>query len=94
MKKLILWWLFGTDDIDDYLDLLVNAKNHTQEKIRLIDDHIETLKRNKEALERNKEYTKIILKLIKVCENHGINVDTEIKSIQVDDEGNVYETVG
>ena len=86
MKKLILWWLFGTDDIDDYLDLIVNAKNHTQEKIRLLDDHIETLERNKKNIET-------ILKLIKICENHGIDVDVEIKRIQVDDKGNAYETV-
>ena len=86
MKKLILWWLFGTDDIDDYLDLIVNAKNHTQEKIRLLDDHIETLERNKKNIET-------ILKLIKICENHGIDVDVEIKRVQVDDEGNVYETL-
>ena len=93
MKKRILRWLFGTDDIDDYLDLLVNAKNHTEEKIRLLDDHIETLEEHKKALERNKDYVTMILKLIKVCEIHGIDVDTEIKHIQVDEEGNAYETV-
>ena len=86
MKKLILRWLFGTDDIDDYFDLLVNARDHSQEKIQLLDDHIATL-------ERNRENIKTILKLIKICDNHGIDVDTEINHLQVDDEGNVYETV-
>lgn len=93
MKKLILRWLFGTDDIDDYLSLLVDAKNHSQEKIRLIDDHIKTLEDHQEALARNKDYVTMILKLIKICEIHGIDVDVKIKGIQVDDEGNAYEAV-
>ena len=86
MKKIILRWLFGTDNIDDYFDLLVKARDHTQEQIRVLDDHIETLKRSKENIQT-------ILKLIKICENHGIDVDTEINHFQVDNEGNVYETL-
>ena len=87
MRERILKWLFGTYDIDDYLDLLVKSRDHTKEEMRLIDDHLKTL-------DRAKEYIDTILKLIKICDIHGIDVDTEIKNIKVDDEGNAYEVVG
>ena len=86
MKKRILKWLFGTDDIQEYIDLLVESRDNTFEQMRLIDDHLKTLDRAKENI-----YT--ILKLIKICENHGIDVDKEIEHFQVDNEGNVYETL-
>ena len=42
----------------------------------LIDSYLETLNTEKENLD-------IIRKLIKVCENHGINADEEIKEIEL-----------
>lgn len=79
MKKRILRWLFGTDDIKEYIDVLVESRDNTYEQMRLIDDHLETL-------EKSKENINTILKLIKICENHGIDVDEEIKHIQLDEE--------
>lgn len=76
MKKLILRWLFGTDDIEDYLALLLRDNKRIEQQIELIDGHLETLKIEKENLD-------IIRKLVKVCENHGINADEEIKSIEL-----------
>ena len=46
MRKRILKWLFGTDDIEYYIELLVNARDNTSEQMRLIDDHIKTLDRS------------------------------------------------
>ena len=79
MRERILRWLFGTNDIKEYIDLLVESRDNTNEQIRLIDDHLKTLERSKENC-----YT--ILKLIKICENHGIDVDEEIKHIQLNEE--------
>ena len=69
MRKLILYWLFGTDDIDDYLDLLRNCKRYCQKLIDTNNEHIETIKE--------------LIKLIKICKNHGIDVEKEIKEIEL-----------
>lgn len=76
MRKLILRWLFGTDDVEDYFKLLHRDNKHIQEQIDLIDSHLKTLYEEKENLD-------IIRKLVKVCENHGINADEEIKHIKL-----------
>lgn len=80
MRERILRWLFGTDDIEYYRDLLIKNYENTQEQMRLLSDHLKTLARAKENIET-------ILKLIKICENHGIDVDEEIKYIQLNDNG-------
>lgn len=76
MKKLILNWLFGTDDVKRYMELLERGINHSEECKRLIDEHIETLESQKKDLNT-------IRKLIRICENHGIDVDEEIKQIEL-----------
>lgn len=72
MKKIILNWLFGTDDIEQYIDLLRNCKEYCNRLLSELNKHHETLQKHKEDLE-------IIRKLIRICENHGIDVDEEIK---------------
>lgn len=76
MKKLILYWLFGTDNVENYMDLLRESINHHKECQHFINDHIKTLDEAKENLDT-------IRKLIKICENHGIDVDKEIKQIEL-----------
>lgn len=76
MRKLILRWLFGTDDIDNYCKLLYENREYIKRNIKELDDHIESLESNKKDLI-------IIRKLIKICENHGIDVDKEIKNIEL-----------
>lgn len=76
MKELILQWLFGTDEIKDYMQLLAESIEHHKECKKLIDDHLETLNRSKENINT-------LLKLIKICENHGIDIDEEIKQIEI-----------
>lgn len=76
MRKLILRWLFGTDDIEHYFKLLHKDNERLQQQMDLIDLHLETLDKHKEDLD-------IIRKLIKVCDTHGINADEEIKEIEL-----------
>lgn len=79
IKKLILYWLFGTDDIQEYLDLLRDCMQYCQALIDTNELHIETLKKEKESLE-------IIRKLIKVCKKHGINdIDEELYQIDMEE---------
>lgn len=85
MKKLILQWLFGTDDIDSYMQLLRENLGHTNECLELLNDHKESLDNQKWALDN-------LRKLIQICENHGIDVDEEIKHIKLY-EGDVNETL-
>lgn len=81
MKKIILNWLFGTDNVKEYIELLnknieynQESIEHHQECLRLIDDH-------KATLDRSKQYLDEMLKLIKICKNHGIDVDKEMEKI-------------
>lgn len=76
MREIILRWLFGTDDIASYMELLERGINHSNECLELIDDHKDSIKRAKWALDTTR-------KLIKICENHGIDVDEEIKHIEL-----------
>lgn len=78
MKERILMWLFGTDDIPHYMELLEKSFNHSEECLKLLDDHNKTLERAKWELDT-------IRKLIRICENHGIDVDEEIKHVQLDE---------
>jgi len=78
MKKLILEWLFGTDNIKDYMDLLRDNLHYIERLIKANDNHIKTLERHKKDLITMR-------KLIKICENHGINVDEEIKHIELNE---------
>ena len=79
MKKLILKWLFGTDKINDYMHVLSDCIDVCQRFEDEIASHIKTLR-------EEQEYLRTILKLIKICENHGINVDEEIKHVDISDE--------
>lgn len=76
MKRLILNWLFGIDNVDEYMNLLSKNIKHGEECVGLIDRHIKTLESQQEDLNN-------IRKLIKICDNHGINVDEEIKQIKL-----------
>lgn len=75
MKKIILNWLFGTSNVKDYMDLLREGVSCDKECIKQMDDHLQTLYREKEDLQ-------IIRDLIQICENHGINVDEEMKQVR------------
>jgi hypothetical protein len=83
IKKLILNWLFGTDNVDSYMELLhENIDYHkkyyelTERCAELIDDHIKTL-------DKEKEMISILRKLVQVCENHGIDAYEEVKNIKL-----------
>lgn len=76
MKKLILNWLFGTDNVKEYIELLNESCNYYEQCIDSINKHLETLEKAKKDLD-------IMRKLIKICKNHGINIDEEIKHIEL-----------
>ena len=79
MKKLILKWLFGTEKIDDYMHVLSDCIDVRQRFEDEIASHIKTLREDQEHL-------RTIIKIIKICENHGIDVDEEIKHVNISDE--------
>ena len=85
IKKLVLEWLFGTDDIKDYMELLRDNIHYIERLITAKNDHIKTLKMHKEDLITMR-------KLIQICENHDINVDEEIKYVELY-EVNAIETL-
>ena len=79
LRKLILRWLFDTDNINDYQDLLVDNIDTTERLIKEFNAHINTMKKYRADLI-------LIKKLVKVCENHGIDAGKEIKDIKLGDE--------
>ena len=76
MKKLILNWLFGIDNVDSYIKLMLENIDCREACVNEINHHLKTLHEERENLD-------IIRKLIKVCENHGIDADKEIKDIKL-----------
>lgn len=75
MRKMILRWLFGTDDVQEYIYEIRDACQQRKEHVREIEDHLETLYREKEDL-------MTMRKLIHICEKHGIDVDEELKQME------------
>lgn len=88
MKKLILMWLFGTDDIDSYIQLLKENMGHCNDGIKHAQECIDLIEDHKQTLEKCREDIDIMRKLIRICENHGIDVDEEIKHIKLEENTN------
>jgi hypothetical protein len=76
-------WLFGTNDIKDYLELLVETREYVQKCLETNKKHVETIHEHLDTLKEERENLDVIRKLIKVCENHGIDVDEEIKHVEL-----------
>ena len=74
MKKLILNWLFGTDNVQSYMDVLSDCMDIRQKHIDAIDAHIKSLEKGMDDIET-------VRKLIRICKNHGIDVDEEFAQI-------------
>lgn len=76
IRKKILIWLFGTDNVDKYMTALTNYIDEVKQHRDTLDNYLKTMDGNLEDL-------RTIRKLIKICENHEIDVDEEIKHIQL-----------
>ena len=83
MRKIFLRWLFGTSDITKYMDLLsdylrcnIGYSNELKEHKKSIEQHNQTINESLENLY-------MIKKLLKICENHEIDVDKELEQIEV-----------
>lgn len=76
MRKFILNWLFGTDNVERYIELLAKNIQHGDKCIGLINEHLKTLNESKEELD-------IMRKLIKICQNYNIDIDKEINQIEL-----------
>ena len=92
MKKLILWWLFGTDNIGSYMQLLRENMGHCNDDINHANECIELINDHNKTLEREKWELDMVHKLLHICEEHGIDVDEEIKHIKLEENAN--ETLG
>lgn len=74
IRKIILNWLLGTDNVKEYMELLAD-------NIEVRKGYIEEIASHRTSLEQSKEYFEDTLKLIKICEQHAIDVDKELKCI-------------
>ena len=85
MKKLILKWLFGTDEIDSYMELLRKNIDHLIDDIGHTNECLELIREHKETIKRAEWFIKLSEKLLIICENHGIDIDEEIKNINIEE---------
>lgn len=83
MRKLILKWLFGVDDIDKYVDLIADNVELRDNNIYILSERINELKAHRKTIEEQLDILNDMIKLIKICENHGIDVDKEIKGVEL-----------
>lgn len=83
MRKIILEWLFGVDNVDSYMALLRENMDHCEDDIKHAQECIELINEHRQTLKRYQEDIDIMRKLIQICENHGIDVDEEIKHIEL-----------
>ena len=85
MKKLILMWLFGNDNIEKYIDLLRSNIQYVNTSLEGHEACLKEIESHRESLEREQEMLKTMYKLIKICKNNGINIDEEIKKVEIND---------
>ena len=82
MRKLILRLLFGAN-VDEYTELLNRFIDCTEKYSCELDDHQKTIIKYLEDLESHRDTLDTVKKLIVVCQNHGIDVDEEIKHVKL-----------
>ena len=82
MRKLILRWLFGVD-IEEYMKLSVDYGELSDKYIVEIRQHRERIAAHIKTLDEFIDILKDMKKLIKICENHSIDIDEEIKNIEL-----------
>ena len=92
MRKLILMWLFGTDKIDSYMELLRKNRDHLVDALEHTNECLELIREHRETIDRAEWFIRLSEKLIRICENHGIDIDKEIKNISLE-EVNANETL-
>ena len=81
IKKLILNWLFGTDKVDSYIELLHENIETYKQNQELRERCIEEIETHIKTLDMTQEIINTLKKLVQVCENNGIDVDIEVKNI-------------
>ena len=72
LREIILRWLFGTDNIEKYIELLCKSQEELDRHLSTINSHLETLKESKRIL-------KLLEQTIEVCKEHGIDIEEEIE---------------
>ena len=92
MRKLILMWLFGVDEIDSYMDLLRKNRDHLTNALGHTNECLELIREHRETIDRAEWFIQLCEKLIRICKNHGIDIDEEIKNIKLY-EDNANETL-
>lgn len=82
MRKLILRWLFGVD-VERYMELLIKYRNLSDIYLDEIRRHCERIEAHIKTLDELEIFLQDMMKLIKICEKHGIDVDKEIKEVEL-----------
>lgn len=82
MRKLILRWLFGVD-VERYFELLIKYDNLSDKYLDEIKQHRDRIEAHIKTLDEFTDILNDMRKLIKICENHGIDVDKEIKEVEL-----------
>lgn len=80
MRKLILKWLLGNVEIKTYWDLFQENIKIREEHIKTLEEHIKALNKHQQTLELAQESVSILERLLKVCKEHGIDVDEELET--------------
>lgn len=83
MRKLILNWLFGTDKVDSYIELLHENIETYKQNQELRERCIEEIEAHIKTLAMTQEIINTLKKLVQVCENHGIDIYEEVKNIKL-----------
>lgn len=83
IKKLILNWLFGTDNVDSYMELLHENIETYKQNQELRKRYIEEIEAHMKTLAMTQEIINTLIKLVQVCENHGIDIYEEEKNIKL-----------
>ena len=79
LRKKVLMWLFETEDVKKYMDILIAYKDELKK-------HGDTIERNLHELQEHMNTLKLLKKVIKVCKNHSIDIDKEVSELNDSEE--------
>lgn len=83
MRKIFLKWLFGVNDVEKYMKLWDKYEDLSDKYVVEIKQHRDRIEAHLKTLDEFINILNDMRKLIKICEDHGIDVDKEIKEVEL-----------
>jgi hypothetical protein len=84
IRRKVLMWLFETEDIEKYFNILSKYVDEIKE-------HRDAIQRHLNEIEEHLGTLRLLRKVLTVCQNHSIDIDKEVAELKETDNESVNE---